>query len=571
MHKIINSPASAVDDYVNALAARTPSLARVAGWNVLARAGSDPAQLREVAVISGGGSGHEPAHAGYVGEGMLHAAVLGEVFTSPSADAVHAAIKATAGRAGALLVVKNYTGDKLNFGIAAEMAKADGIPVETVLVGDDVALPGETRVGPRGIAGTVLVHKIAGAASARGMNLAETAEAASAFARKLGSMGVATGPCTLPGALRPSFDLPQGEIEWGLGIHGEPGRERGSAHSAKGIATRLVGHVVEQKAIPPGAAVVVLVNGLGATTALELEIVGAEVQSALNEHRIHPVRMWTGSYLTALDMAGVSVSLAQVTDDELELLDAPASTVAWRAAPRLDPGMSRTSLVIADAGPDNDDGRNRRAEDLSVAITAVTAAAEAVIAAEPALTDLDRAIGDGDLGTNLARGAQRILAAVGTLSRLGSHQLLLRELAALLRRHVGGTSGPLYSLLALGAAEELARADPSPGTWARAFAAGTSAVRRVGGAEVGDRTMVDALAPAAETLCEALDDGRPAEAAVRLALSAAEAGARATEQMHAGLGRSSYLGERVAGHPDPGAVAVVVWLRAVATCLYGDN
>jgi triose/dihydroxyacetone kinase / FAD-AMP lyase (cyclizing) len=568
MRKIINSSDTAVADYVHALAARTPDLARVDGWNVLVRAGSDPTRTRRVAVISGGGSGHEPAHAGYVGEGMLHAAVLGEVFTSPSADAVYAAIRATAGSAGALLVVKNYTGDKLNFGIAAEMARADGIPVATVLVADDVALPGEGRVGRRGIAGAVLVHKVAGAAAAGGMDLAETAAVAQAFADKLGSMGVATGPCTLPGAHRPSFDLPPGEVEWGLGIHGEPGRERGTAESAREVATRLVDQIVTQRAIPGGARVAVLVNGLGATTPLELEIVGAEVLSTLDDRRIVPVRMWTGNYLTALDMTGVSVSLVQVTDEDLALLDAPAATLSWRAAPSLDPIRGRAVTVT---GTENGAGQDRQAHDLSTAMKVLTAAAEAVIAAEPALTDMDRAVGDGDLGTNLARGARRVLAEVDTLSATGSHRLLLRELAALLRRDVGGTSGPLYCLLVLGASDELTDAAPPAGTWAKAFLAGTSAVCRVGGAEVGDRTMVDALVPAAEALSLGLAEGRPAEDALRMALAAAEEGVRSTEHLRAALGRSSYLGERAVGHPDPGAAAVVVWLRAVCDCLCGGE
>jgi triose/dihydroxyacetone kinase / FAD-AMP lyase (cyclizing) len=570
MYKMINTPDTAVPDYIDALTARSPGLARVRGWNVVARAASRPDRMRQVAVISGGGSGHEPAHAGYVGEGMLHAAVLGEVFTSPSADAVHAAIRATAGDLGALLVVKNYTGDKLNFGIAAEMARADGIPVETLVVADDVALPGNTRVGQRGIAGTVLVHKIAGAAAARGTDLRRTTEMARAFAEKLGTMGVATGPCTVPGASRASFDLGAGEIEWGLGIHGEAGRERGATGSAADIARRLVTDVVRHKGLRPGADVAVLVNGLGATTALELEILSGEVLSALDECGLNAVRMWSGSYLTALEMTGVSVSLVQVTDAELDLLDAPATAPSWRAASRPVPAAQRTVLATADDG--SGDGHSipeQQAGDVARAVAALSAAADAVIAAEPRLTELDTAVGDGDLGLNLARGARKILASVATLRTAASQRLLLRELAALLRRDVGGTSGPLYSLLALGASDQLPAGSPGPREWADAFAAGVAALQRVSGAKVGDRTMVDALVPGVDVLVTSLDGGRPVQDALRRALRAAEEGARSTEQMHAELGRSSYLGARAVGHQDPGAAAVVVWLRAVTTDLCG--
>src|SRR6185503_13661558 len=227
MKKLINSPRTLVREMLEGLADLHPGLAILDSDNVILRADLPAAQQRPVALLSGGGSGHEPAHAGYVGEGMLTAAVAGEVFTSPSVDSVLAAIRASAGPAGAVLIVKNYTGDRLNFGLAAELARAGGIAVEQVVVADDVALSGvvadERR---RGIAGTVLVHKIAGAAAAAGRSLADVAQLARDAAADLGTMGVALGACTVPAAGKPGFALAAGEIELGLGIHGEAGVER---------------------------------------------------------------------------------------------------------------------------------------------------------------------------------------------------------------------------------------------------------------------------------------------------------------------------------------------------------
>jgi len=238
------------------------------------RADLPPPERRAVAVISGGGSGHEPAHAGYVGPGLLAAAIAGDVFTSPSVDAVLAGIRAAAGPAGAVLVVKNYTGDRLNFGLAAELARADGIPVEIVIVADDVALRNTVpRDRRRGIAGTVLVHKVAGAAAAAGQGLAEVAALARGAAGDLGTMGVALGACTVPAVGRPGFELGATEMELGLGIHGEQGIERTALLPVDAVVERLLGSILADLELPHGTSVALLVNGLGGTAAMELAIV----------------------------------------------------------------------------------------------------------------------------------------------------------------------------------------------------------------------------------------------------------------------------------------------------------
>ena len=264
MKKLINDPAHVVTEMLEGLVAATPATALLPGETVVVR--TDLPAARGVAVISGGGSGHEPAHAGYVGRGMLTAAVAGDVFTSPSTDAVLAAIRHVAGPAGAVLIVKNYTGDRLNFGLAAELARAEGIPVEVVIVADDVALkdtvPPDRR---RGIAGTVLVHKITGAAAEAGLPLAEVAAIARNAAAQVGSMGVALGACTLPAVGKPGFALEGDEIEIGLGIHGEPGVRRAKIDSADALVSAVVTVIAEDRGLAAGQPVALLVNGLGAT------------------------------------------------------------------------------------------------------------------------------------------------------------------------------------------------------------------------------------------------------------------------------------------------------------------
>src|SRR3954468_16375438 len=263
MKKLINRPGAVVEEMVEGLAAVYPSLRRIPGHTVLIRADVPVAAERPVAVISGGGSGHEPAHAGYVGRGMLSAAGAGDVFTSPSTDAVLAGIRATAGPAGALLIVKNYTGDRLNFGLAAEMARGEGIPVEIALVADDVALGPGDHAGRRGLAGTVLVHKIAGAAAEAGLPLVEVAARAQRAADGVGTMGLALSPCTVPAAGQPGFLLEADEIEGGLGIHGEPGVERATMRPAREVVERLLTTIVSDRGITSGDRVALLVNGLG--------------------------------------------------------------------------------------------------------------------------------------------------------------------------------------------------------------------------------------------------------------------------------------------------------------------
>jgi len=274
MKKLINNPRNLVREVLEGLVDTTPGLALLDSENVILRWDGRAPQDRPVAVLSGGGSGHEPGHAGYVGHGMLAAAITGDVFTSPSVDAILAGIKAVAGPRGAVLIVKNYTGDRLNFGLAAELATTDGIPTEVVMVADDVAL--RDTVPPtrrRGIAGTVLVHKVAGWAASSGLAVAEVAAMARRAASGVGTMGVALGPCTVPSVGTPGFVLADDEIELGLGIHGEKGVQRLPMQTADTLVERMLDTIVLDGDLKPGTRVAILVNGLGATPPIELAVV----------------------------------------------------------------------------------------------------------------------------------------------------------------------------------------------------------------------------------------------------------------------------------------------------------
>jgi dihydroxyacetone kinase len=508
-------------------------------------------------VISGGGSGHEPAHAGYVGPGLLAAAVAGDVFTSPSVDAVLAGIRVASGPAGAVLVVKNYTGDRLNFGLAAELARGEGIPVEIVIVADDVALrdtvPRERR---RGIAGTVLVHKIAGAAAAAGRGVAEVARLARAASSDLGSMGVALGACIVPAVGRPGFALGGDEIELGLGIHGEQGVARSDMAPADILVDRLLEAILADLGLAAGEAVALLVNGLGGTPAMELAIVARRALASLRGHGLRVERAWQGSLLTALEMPGCSLSVLKLDPERLALLDAPGASPAWTGTGRI--AAARRVVSGAEATPAAARPVGRQSQRLQAMARAVAMALER---AEPVLTDLDTRAGDGDLGLGMTRGADAIRAL--DLAAFADAPTALRSIAEAMRRAIGGSSGPFYAVGLMRAASDLP-SEPQVADWARAFRAGIEAVAELGGATAGDCTMLDALLPAVDAFDARVDS---AASAIAAAASAAEAGAVATAALRPRLGRSSYLGDRAIGVADGGAMAVAIWLRALASGL----
>jgi triose/dihydroxyacetone kinase / FAD-AMP lyase (cyclizing) len=567
MKKFVNRPEDVVEEMLQGLVVLHPGSARLAGHKALIRADAEPARDRQVAVLSGGGSRHEPAHAGYIGAGMLSAAVAGEVFTSPSSDTVFAAIKAVAGKPGALLVVKNYTGDRLNFGLAAEMARAEGIPVEMIIVDDDVALKGMAHAtGARGLAGTVFIHKLVGAAAAEGSSLAALAAMGKAAIASLATMGVSFSAGTSPAVGRPSFELTDGEMELGLGIHGEPGVQRAPVQPANQLTETLLEEILRRGNFGDEQRVAVMINNLGATTEMELAIVARHAVTFLAGKGFTVERIYAGTFLSSLDMAGISLSVLGLNGERLRLLDAATAAPAWPNVMKQAPGKAVAQRapeavvqVRSGSGACTEAGKKTR--------QAIEAACQALLAAEGELTEMDRVTGDGDLGVSMARAARAVQDAVVSYP-LEDAAATLKALGHTLRRELGGSSGPLYGVLFLrcGSVLETTRAT-GPAKWVEALDQGCRAISELGGAKPGDRTMLDALDPFVKSLQKNIIGGAPRQA-VQAAVEAAERGAEATAQMKPSLGRSSYLGDRVLGHPDPGARAIAIWLRSACGTLF---
>lgn len=330
MKKLLNSAEYAVVESVEGFGLAHADLVRVS-LDPLYVVRRDAPRPGKVALVSGGGSGHEPLHLGFVGPGMLDAAVPGPVFTSPTPGPILAATAAVDGGAGVLFVVKNYTGDVLNFETAAELAEDVGIAVRTVVVDDDVAVEGSTwTAGRRGVAGTVLVEKIAGAAAEGGAPLDAVAGIAERVIAGVRTMGLALNPCTVPHAGRPSFDLAEDEVELGVGIHGEPGRRRVPMDTADGLTDLLVDPVLEDLALARGERVLLLVNGLGGTPSSELSVVYRRARRRIEDRGGIVMRSLVGNYVTSLEMQGASVTVLRLDDELTELYDAPVRTAALR-------------------------------------------------------------------------------------------------------------------------------------------------------------------------------------------------------------------------------------------------
>ncbi|MET9327561.1 dihydroxyacetone kinase family protein [Tsukamurella sp. NPDC003166] len=494
-----------------------------------------------VALVSGGGSGHEPMHVGMIGAGMIDAACPGLIFTSPNAVQIAAATRAVDTGAGVLHIVKNYTGDVMNFAVARRLvAVADGempaVQTEVVLVDDDVATEDTSGPGRRGTAATVVVEKICGAAADLGAPLTEVAALGRRTVARARSMAVSVSACNVPGATEPSFDLADGEMAFGVGIHGERARDERPVVAAEEIVTDLLARILPGTGLASGDRALVVVNNLGAVTDLELGVLFAETVKQLGERGIEVVRSLVGRVITALDMAGASITVVPLDDELIRLWDAPTAAPGWpntAAAPsNLDP--------LAQALPDDSAARGEPNVWLSDFVGRVQRSVDE-------LTELDRQAGDGDFGTNMA-------AALGhfPLPLRGSDSDVLGAMATSYLVRSGGTSGAVFGTFLT----ELARAlAPDGAGLAAGVRAGLDAVVELGGARVGDKTVVDALSPAADVL----DTGGSLAAAA----AAAAHGVAATADSAASRGRASYLGDAVRGVPDPGAL-VMSWLFEAA-------
>lgn len=493
----------------------------------------------KVAVISGGGAGHEPSHAGFVGRGLLTAAVSGEIFASPSVEAVLTAIRAVTGAPGCLLVVKNYTGDRLNFGLAAERARAEGYDVEMVIVADDIALPEIDQ--PRGVAGTLFVHKIAGHHAEAGDDLATVATAARAASADIASLGVALSSVSIPG--QPHEDrLGADEGELGLGIHGEPGVERIALQPAEAIVGLMAERLGEKLA--PGATYALLINNLGAVPPLQMGLIADTVLRSRLGTQVKLV-IGPAALMTALNMNGFSLSLLRLDAAREVALASPVEPLAWR------PVVETAPLRVLPAPATTRDAAPPASADKATEAL-ILAACATLVALEEELNRLDARAGDGDTGSTVATGARAVETRLAALP-LADTAATLHAIGDTLGQAMGGSSGVLMSIFFTASAKAMRE----NGNVAAALLAGLDRMTFYGGATLGARTLVDSLDPA----LRALPRGGIAAAA-----AAAQEGAEATKAMtRARAGRASYVGARdLEGSADPGAVAVARVFEALA-------
>lgn len=574
MKKFINRPEDVERQVVGGYVKSYPTLIHKVGDDVVVRTHR---KRGKVALVSGGGMGHEPAHLGYVGTGMLDAAVGGAIYTSPAVDRISAGIEAVAPDAtGVLLVVKNYTGDVINFKLAEEAAREEGVACDHVVVNDDVAVGTPTqREQRRGVAGTIFVHKCAGAAAEAGKPLAEVKRVAEKVIDNVRTMGVAIAPCTVPAAGKPGFTLADDEMEIGVGIHGEPGIRREKMEPVDAMVDEILDHVLADIDYA-GHEVAVLVNGAGGTPDYELALVANHVHDVLSARHVGVWHTYMGNYLTSLEMRGFSVSLLRLDDELKDLLSAPADTPAWQQG---EANLAEDAAPEEDAAPKQvaaSEASNVPAAEATGATKAVidviSAVADAMGAHKDELTELDQPIGDSDHGINMARGFSAARALLPSLAG-EAPAAVLKKVGSTLVSKVGGSSGPLYGTLfrkvgvALKGDDSLASDENA----VRCLAAGLSkafvGIEDLGGAKPGDKTMLDAIQPAMEALEHARGEDAPLVEALAQAADAAEAGAEATVPLQARKGRASYLGERSVGHKDPGAASFALLMRTVANAV----
>ena len=539
MAQFINRREDAVTEAIDGvLALSGGALTRLDGYphiRVVLRSDWDKSK---VAIVSGGGSGHEPAHVGFVGKGMLTAAVCGDVFASPSVDAVLAGILAVTGPAGCLLIVKNYTGDRLNFGLAAERARAFGLNVSMVIVGDDIALPDLPQA--RGVAGTLFVHKIAGALAERGADLETVTAAAKHVIAGTHSIGMSLDTCSVPGS--PKEDrIPLGKAELGLGIHGEAGVEQIDFAGARASVATMVERLASVMGEGPHVA---LINNLGGTSVLEMSVLAHDLlQSSIGDRITYSIG--PSPLMTSLDMQGFSISVFPANAAELELLKAPVAIPAW-------PGVSQVRPIAVAPIPDGLTPITPMPSNHAATRDFLINCCRVLIAAEQDLNALDAKSGDGDTGSTLAGAARALISAIDRLP-LSDHTQLMRAIGQELSQTMGGSSGVLLAIFFAAAGDGESSGLPTR----EALRAGLARMQEIGGARIGDRTMVDALAPA----LDALGDG------ITAAASAARKGANFTSTLtRANAGRAAYINARqLEGHVDPGAEAVARLFEHLAT------
>lgn len=567
MTRIYGDPAQFKSDVLLGFAAAYARyVSRVPGASGFVRRATNPGR---VALVIGGGSGHFPSYPGIVGEGLAEGCVVGDVFTSPSAEQIFRVAEAAEAGAGVVLAFGNYAGDRLNFAAAQERLIARGIPTTSVYVTDDIASARlEDRDLRRGIAGTFVVYKVGGASAQRGDSLDDVARLMRRANERTFSFGVAFSGCTLPGSAEPLFAVDPGRMEFGLGIHGEPGVSSQEWMPAPELASTLVEAVLAERPAAAGNTVAVVVNGLGATKYEELFVLYRHVDALLRGHGIVPMLPEVGEFVTSLDMAGCSLTVTWLDEELTECWSAPADTASFRR----DQGDSAALAAVS--------GTHEADEELTGAAPPASAVSrQAAEVAQAVLREwvqvardqadewgrLDSAAGDGDHGSGMLRG---LSAAAQAAEAEGGIGWTLRCAGAAFADQAGGTSGILWGI-ALGAvADSLGDdADVTPARLAAAVQHAVDTMMRIGGAQPGDKTMLDALVPFARALGDAVATGAPLDQAWEQACHLAVEAAAATSHLSPRVGRARPLAHRSVGTPDPGATSAATLLAAATPML----
>lgn len=577
----IDDPAHLVLSALKSVTIANPAVALDAENKIIYRR---PGHASQVSIISGGGSGHEPSFAAFVGQGLLSGAVAGTIFASPSAEQIRRCIlQRVDAQKGVLVIVMNYTGDVLNFGMAVEKAKASGLNVDMVVVGDDAGVGRSKggKVGRRGIAGTVLVQKIAGALAATGASIKDVYKVAQLTADNVVSIGSSLSHVHVPGRSKTEVEdeLKMDEIEVGMGIHNEAGSERTTAKLPALVKTMLK-YMLDTSdkdrafaSISKSDETVLLVNNLGGVSPLEMGGITNEVVEQLEgTYSIKPVRILSGTYMTSLNGLGFSISLLKIADtgvgkSMLELLDAPAEATGWSSAVSTKTWQDKSSATREEShGAASESKSSGLTIDPTLAKSALEHALKKLVAAEPEITNYDTVVGDGDCGIGLKRGADGVLSLLSSssTSSVGDAAVLVDHIVGVVEKDMDGTSGALYAIYLNALAAGLRTQSSSSGkqeasakVWAKAAQHALESMSKYTPAQTGDRTLVDALAPFVDTLEKTGD--------VKKAAQAADEGAQKTKGMKASLGRTVYVGGQ--GYqevPDPGAYGLAVFFKGLA-------
>ncbi|PFE06349.1 dihydroxyacetone kinase subunit DhaK [Bacillus cereus] len=573
MKKIINQPETLVMEMCNGMVMAHPELELLKKYKVIKKKEMNE---NKVTLISGGGSGHEPAHAGLVGKGMLDAAVCGDVFASPSQIQVYQAIKATASKKGTLLIIKNYSGDIMNFKNGAHLATEDGIQVEYVRVDDDIAVEDSLyTVGRRGVAGVLLVHKIAGAAAEEGMDLMQVKAVAEKAAANVRTIGLALTSCTVPASGSPTFKLGEDEMEYGVGIHGEPGRKREKIATADELALRMTNDLVKDLGLEDDTEIAVLVNGFGGTPLQELYLFNNAVTRELSKRNIRINRTFVGNYMTSIDMAGVSLTVMKLDDELKTLLSKECNTPAFKVDGPIE------SVEYIDINSDVEEKpvffEMETAEEhaiikdevltLNNMVYLVDKMSEVIIKNEVPFCELDTHAGDGDFGMSVAKGFKQLKREWSSIldQEYLNIGIFLDACSMVIMEHCGGASGPIWggAFRAAGKAIE-GKVELTVAEFAEMLEAALKGIQSIGersfgrGAEVGDKTLVDALVPCVNAWSESAAAGTDFKTAFEKGAEAAVKGAEYTKEIVARMGRAGTVGERSLGYPDAGAYALGV-------------